>query len=270
MGRLSSCLIVFSALVAVLPANGQPVVVARPPSNMPSGSWSSLEIVVKGAGNSGPCRLELGFPAGFSFRPVSVAGGSLYVAGTSLNVAWSSFPAGRELLLKVEVMPDRSVSGEVGVTGRFYYVSSTGVRNVEPVAQFSIVAGGSVDTDRPAAVTGEGSAKRVVSTVVTPPEGNKRTEGMVVYRVQLLTSSARMTGKQLQGRLGVRFAEPVTVTPAGNAFRYQAGDCPTFECAERLLEFFVKAGVEGPFIVAFIDGRQVSPAEARQKSGRLD
>lgn|GEM_PF-2571394 len=246
--------VVASALIAGQFLNGQQTgVTIKSDSVWPPGSWSAVELIVNGAANSGPCRLELDFPVGFGFRAADIAGGHLYGAGSSLNIAWSRFPAGRQAIIRIEVMPERSMSGQVLVTGRFYQVNTGNIREVLPVDEIRVMIGG---TGRPVPSDTGGGIKA------------GQTQEQVVFRVQILSSSAMLSEAELKSRLGVSFSEPVTVVTAGNIRKYQAGNCQTYACAEALLGFFSKAGIEGPFIVAWIGGRQVTPDEARRFTGR--
>jgi hypothetical protein len=85
----------------------------------------------------------------------------------------------------------------------------------------------------------------------------------VVFRVQILTSSSLLKEEELKERLGITFNDKVTVVPSGGLYRYQAGECSTYECAVDILERFRRAGVSGVFVTAFRGDEQISVGQAR-------
>ncbi len=209
------------------------------------GSWSRVDIEVTGAAGSGPARLQQDFPVGFSFRPVELAGGTFFQQGTTVNFLWSAVPPGRTMKIAYEVLPDRSTEGAaIDVAGWFYRVTDRITSVLSPMK----IKVGSETGDR---------ARETVTTD-TPAEG-------LVFRVQLLSSSSRLSDQELEKRLGVSFREKVTVVKAGKIYKYQVGDCTTYECALALLEKFRSAGVEGAFMVAWLDGSQITIENARSR-----
>ena len=232
--------------LCLMPAGGQQVSVSLSSSAAWSpGNWSRITIEITGAGGTGPCRFMQEYPAGFIARPVEGAGGELFLDDNSLNIVWAVFPAGRTTRVVYEVMPDMSLSGEIALGGIFYSVGRSNVRSSFELPVRKIVIG-------------QGAGTSVVSGTI---------ENDIVFRVQVLSSASRISDQELMKRLGVSFREKVTVIQSGNIFRYQVGECPTFECAQRINETLRKSGVEGSFIVAFRgnDPMPVEQARALQR-----
>lgn len=247
MKSFTRILLVVSLLtVYLMPAGGQQVSVSLSSSaSWSQGSWSIITIEITGGGGTGPCRFVQEYPAGFNVRPVDVAGGDFFLDNNTLNIVWAVFPVGRSIRVVYEVMPDLNLSGEIALGGIFYSVGRSNVRSSFELPVRKIVIG-------------QGAGTSVVSGT---------TENDIVFRVQVLSSASRISDQELMKRLGVSIREKVTVIQSGNIFRYQVGECLTFECAQRINETLGKSGVEGSFIVAFRgnDPMPVEQARALQR-----
>jgi hypothetical protein len=206
-----------------------------------AGSWSLVEVMVSGGSGSGPCRLSQSFPVGFKIEPADVAGGDLFFTDNSLNIVWTKLPTGESFKFSYLVMPEPALSGPLELTGIIYAVMGAGKRFEIPVPTKNItIKGGGLSAS-----------------------GQQENGVEVLFRVQVLSSSARIADQELKKRLGITFKEKVTIVPAGTIFKYQVGELPTYESAASLLERFKAGGVTGAFIVAWQGNSQVSVEKAR-------
>jgi hypothetical protein len=219
-----------------------------------------MEVVISGAEGFGPCRVVQYFPPGFLFRAVEFSGSDIFQGDNSLNIVWARMPAGKSVRVVYEVMPGAEVSGPVEIPGRFHWVNKNNTRiSVEMPSVKNVIAvvPGVKETGRLSKETGEAVARhKLISS-------EDQTSSRILFRVQILTSSSLLTDQELMKRLGITFNDKVTVVQSGNLYRYQAGECPTYECARVMLERFTKAGTVGAFVTAFHGEDQITVEEAR-------
>jgi hypothetical protein len=225
------------------------------------GVWTRVETTISGGKGMGPCRLTYRYPVGFTFRVMETGGGDMFSDNNTLYVAWSQRPSVEVITVVYEVMPERSLSGTVELTGEFLGVTGKGTRTMVRIPASRIVIGTHV----------EGSPV-VASHVDLQPLASKETDVVsagsgnelnVVFRIQVLTSSSRLSDQDLMRRIGMTFSEKITIISAGALFRYQVGDCITFDCAATLLGRFKAGGVSGAFIVAYRGENQITIDQAR-------
>ncbi len=261
------CQSVLMLLFAVIAQAQQQVHVnARAAGDWKQGAWSRIEVTVSGAEGTGPCRLVQDFPVGFAFRAVELSGSDLFFTNNSLNMVWARMPAGNSVRVVYEVMPGAEVAGRVEIPGRFYWVTRSGSRGSTelPVLNNSVlVVPGTSETGRTARQIKEIPVQQQAKEVIV-----EKAESQVSFRVQILTSSSQLTDQELKKRLGFSFNDKVTVIQSGTLYRYQAGDCPTYECALGILERFKNAGTAGAFITAFRGAEQITIEQARTLTGR--
>lgn len=248
--------LLFTAVSVVLPQ--QITVNLSAPGVWVTGKANQVDIKIGGAAGTGPCRLVQSFPSGFDIRPLEVAGGDLFFGNNTLNIVWSIFPPGASVTISYEAVPEKSTAGEIDVEGDFYFITRLNNRSIAKLPQMKVIVSGAA----------AGSDQAAVREAKMNPAGAERSavtevSGRPVFRVQVLSSSARMSDDQLMKRLGVSFNEKVTINEAGSIFRYQVGACSDYSCALLLLEKFSKAGVQGAFIVAFLNDRQITIEQAR-------
>ena len=248
-------------LCLALPVRGQQVSVSSHTSGeWQQGSWSRMEVVISGAEGSGPCRVVQVFPAGFLFRAVELSGSDMFPGNNSLNIVWARMPAGKSVRVIYEVMPGAEVTGSIEIPGRFYWVNKTNSRVSVDIPSVDIAitpVPGATQAARLQKQSAEGAVKQSIS------DSTHQASSQVFFRVQILTSSSLLTDEELKKRLGITFNDRVTVVQAGNLYRYQAGECPTYECALAILGRFSKAGTVGAFITAFQGGEQITVEQAR-------
>ena len=248
-------------------AQGQQVSVsASAAGEWKQGSWSRMEVVISGAEGLGPCRVAQDFPRGFTFRAVELSGADMFFGNNLLNMVWARMPAGRSVRVVYEVMPGTEVSGPVEIPGRFYWVNRTNNRvSIElPAVNIAITAvPGLRETGRTIRPIREGAVQQPVREVIVDRGSNR-----VSFRVQILTSSSLLTDQELKKRLGFAFNDTVAIVQSENLYRYQAGECPTYDCALGLLDRFRKAGVAGAFIIAFHGNEPISVDKARALTRR--
>ncbi|MFO7574196.1 MAG: hypothetical protein R6W67_03470 [Bacteroidales bacterium] len=246
----------------VVPASGQQLSVsAGATGEWRQGSWSRMEVVISGAESSGPCRVVQDFPTGFLFRAVELSGSDMFPGNNSLNIVWARMPAGKSVRVIYEVMPGAEVSGSVEIPGRFYWVNKANSRVSVAIPAVNIAitpVPGAMETGRLSRQTEGGGVQQTLHDI-----SDDKGSSMVSFRVQILTSSSFLTDQELKKRLGITFNDKVTVVQAGNLYRYQTGECPSYECALEILERFTKAGTVGAFITAFQGGDQITVEQAR-------
>lgn len=212
------------------------------------GKWSRVEIEISGAAGCGPSRLQQDYPVGFSFRKAEMAGGDMFRSGTSLIMVWPKIPPGKSITVSYDVMPEGSLSGAVSIAGWFWWINDLKGRSMLPldIIKVSIGQGRKV----PPEITG----------------GESHMEDRIVFRIQLFTSSSGMKDQELKRRLGVSFTEKITVVHSPGIYKYQAGECPDYQCALALLKKFREAGIEEAFIVAYAGELQISIEQARLRT----
>lgn len=238
-------------------------------ANWPAGRWSVVNLEISGASGAGPCRYVQDFPMGFSVKAADTGGGDLFFDNNRLSIVWSKLPAGTLTTVSFQVMPDRALSGMVEMGGLFYAVTGAGRRSVVevPAKQILIDAGGvAAGESQQVTVSAKSVPQRVTperSSATARLEPENRQAPAVQFRVQVLSSSSAISDTELKKRLGISFNEGVTVIPAASIYKYQVGECPSFDCAAQLLERFKKAGVTGAFIVAFHGAEQITVEKAR-------
>ncbi len=88
--------------------------------------------------------------------------------------------------------------------------------------------------------------------------------GGVVYQIQMFSSGRKATVAELRG------LSPVFVGRSSNGLNaYRVGLFNTYKDVLSKLNAVKKAGFRGAFIVAFVDGKEVSVAAAREKEGKM-
>ncbi|MBE0674683.1 MAG: hypothetical protein IH591_08490 [Bacteroidales bacterium] len=248
--------LLFTAVSVVLPQ--QVTVNLSTPGVWVAGKANQVDIKIGGAAGTGPCRMVQSFPAGFDIRPLELAGGDIFFENNTLNIVWSLFPPGTSVTISYEAVPEKSTAGEVDIEGDFYFITRLNSRSIAEMPPVNVMVS-VTPAGTGQATTQEARRDQAVREQATRAE----VSGGPVYRVQVLSSSSRMSDDQLMKRLGVNFNEKVTINEAGSIFRYQVGECSDYGCALLLLEKFSKAGVQGAFIVAFLNDRQITIEQAR-------
>jgi len=229
------------------------------------GLWSEVKVEISGAPGTGPCRFVQKFPEGFFVQPANSPGCDMFFSDNTLNIVWTRLPAVKSFTVSYEVMPEKSISGAIELGGTFYYVGRDPEKRSSvslPVKNILVDASGS---GKPARNT---EAEQLAPQPVGQPvvqTSPKNQEPAVVFRIQVLTSSSKLTDNELKRRLGVSFQEPVTVVQKGTIFKYLVGSFSSVESAGVLLNRLKGDGVTEAFMVAFLNGEQITIDQAISK-----
>jgi hypothetical protein len=269
--------------------SGQDVRVTIESAGMwPVDGYSKVVVSISGASGAGPARFFMPLPEEFSVMAHDEGAGDFYYVNQQVNIVWNRMPSGGEVTVSFYVMPAGAHTGRFSITGLFHYVTAGSVRESSASEPFSVTIGGTgAVTTAQATAAREGvlASRRLPqpalpvsrgrrvgerprpSAVVTAGDrsdaGTAVAAEPIVFRVQVASSSSRLSGDEVKSRLGLDIADSITVTREGDLFRYQAGELGDYESAERLMALIRKQGVEGAFIVAFRGERQIPIAEAR-------
>jgi len=226
------------------------------------GLWSEVKVEISGGSGLGPCRFVQSFPEGFYVQPLNSEGCDMFFIDNTLNIVWTGLPAVKSFTVSYDVMPEKSISGPISLEGTFYYVRGSGNRSSIQLPVISVL------------VNASGTGKSAPTSDAVPQKSDqinrppvqtspKSQESGFVFRVQVLTSSSKFTEHELKNRLGVSFRESVTIVQQGAIYKYQVGSYASTESAGVLLKKLKEEGITEAFIVAYLNGEQITLERAR-------
>ena len=204
----------------------------------------------------GPCRLTQTFPVGFKVRGESLAGGDLFFENNTLNVVWTKRSGVNSFTVSYSVMPEELNTGSIDIGGEFYFVNTRNQRRSVSIPEKSVII------DASGTVKPSESQATITETAVNQDNDNKDNNALT-YRIQVLSSSSKLSEQELKKRLGISFQEKVTVVVAGSIYKYQIGSFSSVEGAQQLLQKFKTGGVSEAFVVAYENGNQITIEQAR-------
>jgi hypothetical protein len=176
-------------------------------------------------------------------------GGDLFFSDNNLNIVWNKVPSGSSFRISYLVMPELALNGPLQLGGKLYAVISAGKR-IEvsvPVKNITIKK-----------ADASGSTEQIKPVEASGGDGD-----VVHFRIQVLSSSTRISDQELKQRIGMSFREKITIVPTGSVFKYQVGECTTYESAVSLLEMFKGSKASGAFIVAWQGNSQIDVEKAK-------
>jgi len=177
------------------------------------GHWWKVDIQISVGQEMGPCRLTQTFPVGFKVRGESLADGDLFFENNTLNVVWTKLSGVNSFTVSYSVMPEELNTGSIDIGGEFYFVNTRNQRRSVSIPEKSVIidASGTVKpSERQATIT---------ETAVNQDNDNKDNNALI-YRIQVLSSSSKLSEQELKKRLGISFQEKVTVVVAGAIYKY--------------------------------------------------
>jgi len=259
--------LLFPAILLQTTISGQtPEIKVTTPEIWGPGLWSEVKVEISGGSGIGPCRFVQSFPEGFYVQPVNFKGCDMFFSNNTLNIVWTRLPAVKSFTVSYEVMPEKSISGTIELGGTLYFVRGSESRSsvTLPARNVLIDASG---TGKPVPTATAEAVPQISDQTNQPPVQTtpNSPESSVVFRVQVLTSSSKLTDQELKKRLGVSFKEAVTVVQKGTIYKYMVGSYASIESAGVLLNKLKGEGVTGAFIVAYLNGEQITMEQARSK-----
>ncbi len=259
--------LLFPAILLQNPASGQaPEIKVVTAGIWGPGLWSEVKVEISGGQGIGPCRFVQSFPEGFYVQPLNFSGCDMFFSNNTLNIVWTRLPGVKSFTVSYEVMPEKSISGTIDLGGCFYYIRGSESRSMVILPPRNILIDSS-GTGKPVATATAEAVPQISDQRNQPPvqTSPKDKESSVIFRVQVLTSSSKLTDQELKKRLGVSFAESVTVIQKGTVYKYLVGSYTSAESAGVLLNKLKGEGVSGAFIVAYLNGDQITLEQAGSK-----
>ncbi|MFN8240564.1 MAG: SPOR domain-containing protein [Bacteroidales bacterium] len=235
-------------LALILPGNivqSQPVKVSCQDSWGP-GRYNRVTVSVDFGATAGFARLTHDLPAGFEVIPDAIGGADFSRSGDKLNIVWLKIP-GEKVTISFFIKPEKSMNGSFNFESELVLLKDRSTRIVErgETKKISIIGLNGVLS---VAGAGEKSDSKVAGSENRKTSQDQTSDPAVVYRVQVATSSALLTDKEVRKRVGYNVPGQMTVVRVNNLFKYQFGSFSDKKQAEQLLKELLDNGIKDAFI----------------------
>jgi len=232
----------------------------------PPGKAVPVTVIIERGTTGGFARFFQDLPQGFIVEPVETNGADFYWDNNQVNLVWVKLPNAPVIRVQYLVTPDASLSGSFRLGGRIDYIigeSERKIAELQPVL---------IRLDRNAEVTDAVRVEALPATQkvdqgaerpATVKENPKADSPKVDFRVQVAIASQRLLKEELESRIGCSLKYDIITLKSANMYKYQSGSFRKYQESVEYLNDLKQCGVRDAFIVAFLDGEQISIELAR-------
>ena len=229
--------------------------------------YNKVSYIMTLARSEGFVRFTQNFPAGFNIIPDKISGGDFSWTGKQLNIVWMKLPPGKEIQFSYYIQPGKSLSGNFDLTGKIIQVSGGVRKQTFPMRDVPVFIGGTNGILSANMQTTAHNENETNATATRNSLGESIKE-TVIFRIQVSSSSSKTPVEDIRKKLGIKTGVKLTVTKAGQVYKYQAGEFYDYESARKLLDQLQDEGLKDAFIVAYRGNEQILVEQALKDIGR--